>query len=343
MKRKMEAGVSQRKTGAKALLALLLSLALLTGCEAVLPGDTGTPAPEVSSGQGDMAGFAPDLSPQADEAAFTYVEVPLYFRMREESMLARETRTVRVPTDRRLESVLIEAMIEGPSASLLELTGVFNAGTEVVKVEESGTLLTVTLGRTFLDKPADAPLNWQNNASWRTEVLLRRRLALLAIVNTITEITDFIEVQFLIQESAADLSGRRILRSELYEGAYGDTVMPPIRRDEQALLTHFNTAAIILESWLTKDFTRLYQFVAERPTEAEFQEKVITIDRSLIEFAMLAGNVFEDGQSAVLTAELRISGAGGTVVIGQYPIHMKLENGVWRIPYEKLIKLMEAT
>lgn len=324
-----------------ALLAALLCVGLLGGCAQEAAPSAATPSPEPAQDQ-------PEISPAAGSAMAEQRTVPLYFRMQGEALLARETRTLRIPYDKQPEAVIIEALIDGPSASLLDLVGVFNAGTRV-SVSASGSTLTVILSRSFLDTPSDAPANWESDAAWRAEVLLRRRLALLSIVNAITESTQYTAVQLLVRETNdLESAGVRVPLSTFTEEVDDETaLLGPVTRDEASLLTHHNTAQAILESWHTRDFERMYRFVAQmdgdRPAESEFLLLLAAMPGSLSEYSLSPGSVSADGQTAILTADITRSDEGGQWRLENYPLCLTLENGLWKIPYATLLRMLEAT
>lgn len=323
-----------KKQGAIMLMVTLCTL-FLSGCSVLTP-PASTPAPV------ERGAATPEILPKADANDTEKNEVSLYYRMQGESMLVRETRTVLLPMDTQLEQVLIQALIDGPSPHLLTMNGLFNPGTKVVSVSQSGSLLTVTLSKEFLDTPADAPANWNTNFSWRSEVLLRRRLALSSIVNTITEATDYTSIQLLVQQNQEDTVGRRIPRSDVFETAVGDVLLTPTSRDEHSILTHFNTAVAILNSWRSKDYSRLYRYISECPTEAAFQQEIVNYNRSLTNFSLTPGILSSDGTSAVLSAMLEYTDINGVVLVENYPIHLICEEGLWKMRYATLLKLMEA-
>ncbi len=324
-----------KKRGAILLLASLGAL-FLSGCSVLVP-PISTPAPV------EMALNTPQILPKADASDTEKKEMSLYFRMQGESMLVRETRTVMLPVDTQLEQVLIQALIDGPSPHLLNMNGLFIPGTKVISVSQSGSLLTVTLSPEFLDTPADAPANWNTNFSWRSEVLLRRRLALSSIVNTITEATDFTAVQLLVQQNNEDTVGRRIPRMEIYEATEGDALLTPVSRDEHSILTHFNTAVAILNCWRGKDYSRLSRYICESPTEAAFQQEIVNHNRSLTNYSLTPGIISSDGTSAVLSAMLEYTDVNGVVLVENYPIHLICDEGLWKMRYATLLKLMEAS
>lgn len=328
---------SKRNKGVVYLTAALLCLGLLSGCQSrpEPPVDAATAAPQTEI-------QLPEIQPAAQESERDRRQAPLYFRMRGEDMLARETRTVQVPKDKQLEQVLVESLIEGPSASLLDLTGVFIPGTKVLAVESDGDTLAVTLSREFLDTPVDAPSNWSDDPAWRAEVLTRRRLALESIVDTITEATTFTAVQLLVQQDADSTVGQRIDRGLIYGQYAGDPALTPVFRDEAHILNHYNSAAVILESWRDKDFSRMYRYIIGKPTEAAFQQEMIAMANSLVNYELSPGMVAEDGQSAVLSAWLSYTDARGITRELSCPVHLTMENGLWKMTYATLLRLMEA-
>ena len=325
----------------KALALMLAACCLLGGCAAkdalqdALPAATETGAAQV------------DIPSGTGGSRVETREVALYFRAQGEDLLARETRKIYISRDERLEKAIVRAMIDGPSASLLDLSGTFNPSTEVLSVFETGTILNVTLSRAFLSSPTDVPADWYNYASWREEVMTRRRLSLAAVVLAITDATEYTAVQFLAQERTDDLTGKRILRKEIFFGETDDSaVLGPMTREEGLLLTQYNSAQVILESWRAKDYARLYRFTAQgdgkRPTQEAFNQELSSMPRALIDFTLEPGSVSEDGQTAVMTVNLTCQSQGATLEISAYPLHLLRENGLWKIDYQALKRMMEA-
>ncbi|HML46524.1 MAG TPA: GerMN domain-containing protein [Clostridia bacterium] len=325
----------KRRFGGLLLLGLLL---ILSGCQgapptAMLVQSAQTPAPEEAA---DASGVT-----RSDEHT-----VALYYRLQGEDMLARETRTIALPNDYRLESRLIELLIEGPRASNLELTGLFPANTRLISVSEQDTMLFVTLSQEFLSTPHDMPVNWRDDRSLYEEVLARRRLAVDSIVNTLTECTEYTSVQLLIQPNVQEAYGQRIARKEIYASETDSTLLfGPVYRSESMILTHYNTANIIL-SWQQKNWERLYRFVANkqgRPTAEAFEQEMDERRISLFSYSISPGHVSSDGQKAIFSVQLGLSGADGVhQIITSVPLAFTLEQDIWKISYETLVRLMQA-
>ena len=271
--------------------------------------------------------------------------IPLYFRVQGEDYLARETRTLSIPYDRQAAEIILEALVDGPSAGLQDLTSVFVPGTKVLSMRASGNLLTITLTSEFLAQPKDAPLSWEADPNWNREVLLRRRLALQSLVNSVVETSQYTAIQFMVQTSASNDNGTRLHLSDLYPDITGDSLLGPMYRSEQMILTHYNTAELILECWKSRDYQRMYHFVSEtagRPTENSFIQEMNDLTRVLSGYSLSAGTVSADGNAAVLETYLNIFESGNMIVLQSYPLRMECENGMWKITYASLMQMMEA-
>lgn len=324
------------------LLLGLLMLLLLGGCKsaqptALLVSPTQTPMAEETAAVDEISGVT-----RSDEHT-----VALYYRLQGEDMLARETRTVVLPNDYRLESRLVELLIEGPRASNLELTGLFPANTRLISVTEQDTLLFVTLSQEFLSTPHDMPVNWRDDRTLYEEVLTRRRLAVDSIVNTLTESTQYTSVQLLIQPNVQEAYGQRIARKEIYASETDPTLLfGPVYRSESMILTHYNTANVLLSSWQQKNWERMYRFVVnreERPTAEAFEQEMDERRISLFSYSISPGHVSSDGRKAIFSVQLGLSGADGVhQVITSMPLELTLEQDIWKITYNTLVRLMRA-
>lgn len=311
------------------------------------PAPTPQPTPEPTEEELADDDLTPEIPPNTDTSFVDWREVSLYFRMQEESMLACETRNVSFPKDSRVEDELIKALLRGPSASMLELTSLFPPGTQLIKTWQNESMLFVTLSKEFLGAPVNAPLMWETDTYWRPEVYLRRQLALASIVNTVTEMTNFTSVQFLVADQGDDVTGRRLQYSEIYDvNDPPSNLLAPLRRDESRILTHHNTAGLLLGAWQQQTFTRLYRYVAQeasqRPTEAAFVEEMESVGRTLISHTTTPGSVSYDGTSAVFVLSYEYVGENGKAYVQDYPLRLVRERGIWKITYAELLRLMEA-
>lgn len=323
----------------QSIVLMLVLVSMLSGCS-IQQSLEGTYAQQPSFEPGVQV---PIISPYQETYQRNPQAMSLYYRMRGENLLTREMSYVDMLSDKTIEESLIQALIYGPSPSLMELTGVFIPGTKIVRIGSEGDILLVTLSHHFLDTPVDMPENWRDVPSLREEVLLRRRLALASIVSTITDETNYTSVQLFIAIDEKDTSGRRISRSEIYDDANSNTLLAPVVRSEEYLLTHHSAADIILDSIQNRDYERLYRFVADPPTEDTFLQEMYAFRSTLTAFTLSAGMVSSDGQTAMLVADLTFANSSGILLEQHFPLRITHENNLWKIQYEMLRKIMEAT
>lgn len=329
-----------KKLGAILLATLVLTL---SGCSARL--DIERPLQQITYEPGVSM---PVISPyqQTDPKSYrTYPEATrewaLYYRVRDEDFLVRVMSSVDI-RDNMLEESLIEALINGPKSGLAELIGVFPAGTRIIDTASEGDTLLLTLSYHFLDAPSNMPAGWRDNPSQKSEVYLRRRLALASIVSTITEETRYSAVQLYITSDENDAIGRRISRSEIFENE-SDILLSQIKRSEEYLLTHFNAADIILRSVQTKNIDTLYKFISGFPEENTFLSEIFGNGNRLTAYSLSSGMVSNDGQNAILIANLVFENTGGETRDEEFAFRIEQENSLWKIKYDTLKRMMEAT
>lgn len=314
------------------LLPLLLMCLLLCGCTAHDP-----IAPMASIGD-ELAIPAPDGSaaiPREDT-------VTLWFRLGTEPLLAPETRTLSLSPTASFELTLLQALTGGPAAASTELTGVFPPGTRVTAAHRQGRTLFVTLSRQIMNDFADEPKDWAARADWAEEVPLRRLLGMQAIAATVTENCAVDEVVILVEQSQPGSDSLR-LRQRYYRTISDETALAaPLRRDESLLLTPHNTARVILSCWQSRNWARLYQFVARtdpadgtaRPGYDAFAQQMSALPH-LTGFTISPGSVSADGQRAVLAAEVALLDEGDAATAA-WTLQLHRERGLWRIGLSEL-------
>jgi hypothetical protein len=263
--------------------------------------------------------------------------VALYFRYQDSSFLAPEARIVVVQRNESLEKAIVQALIAGPLNT--ELSPLFPAGSEVVSTTTQDGTLFVTLNEAFLGRYADEPGNI-STGPWKTEGPERRRLCLDAMAATLTEAGLCERVQLLVQRDSGQPVSMRLQAGFLNRSA--DTaLLPPAVRDEGVLLTPHNTAECILNAWLQQDWDTLSLFSVHAPGEQSMFEAFESAG-VLVGFALSAGSVSYDGQSAVLTADLTLRGDARDAQISGYPLRLIREEGLWKMDYQALLNMMQA-
>lgn len=263
----------------------------------------------------------------------------LYYRFLDSDMLAGESRALTVQRDMSNELAVLQALLEGPSADNPELRRLFEDNVTVEDTTSSGDTLFVTLNEKVLDD--GIPSDWQLNEAWVTEAPLRRMLSMQSIANTITENFDYSHVQIMIsRENASD---SRLDRSFFLTGQTGPS--DSFTRDESCLLTAYRTASVILQAWQERDYETLYAFTASyadfevKPIYESFLE-ALNGSPALSSFSLSPGNVSEDGQQAVMSLSIDLNRAGQSESITAYPLRLVRENGIWKITWYYLRRLM---
>lgn len=263
--------------------------------------------------------------------------VTLYFRFLDSAYLAGETRIITVRPDESLEQAIVSALLDGPSAGQIELTRLIGDDVTIEDISVSGDMLFLTLNSRFLRD--GVPDNWQAQQDWAQEAPLFRQLTLQSIVATITENLPYSGVQVLI--STPGESSARLDRSYYLRGDMGPA--DPLLRDDTLLMTPARVTENILEAWKNRDFASLHamtaSFAYERPVQQDFASAVDAAP-PLMDYSISDSNVSADGQHATVTVSLTFLQNEISVPLTAYPLHLVRDNGLWKISYETLLRLM---
>ena len=287
------------------------------------------------------------LSAQAQEEQPIKLSATLYFRYRSTGYLAREVRELNASRTISDEMALINALVEGPGSLSPQLSPLFPAGTHALSTAVEGETLFVTFNEQLLGRYADEAVIFSTDYS-QGEGRLRRRLAMAALVNTLTESGLYSRVQVLVrQESYITSSMRLSMRYYLLED---DSLPPPLTRQESYILTPQVSAQIFLEGWLSGDIASGLRMVrgsesralAAIPSEFELRQMMEQAPR-LADFVATPGSIALDGQSAVVSVSLHLLRDDGSErMIENKPLRMIQREGIYAIPYESFEGLLEA-
>lgn len=324
----------------KALACIVLALAIVLAAPSVIrlarerleAARQGTPAPTDTQ--------TPSFE-LASEGVRDAQEATLYFRFGQTQTLGMERVQLDISREETVASLIVQRLIEGPSASHGQLSGVFPQGTQVISIGAEGSTAFVTLSSAFLGRPDGAPAGWEDSAAWQEEAALRRRLAVQSVVLSLTEDGRYQRVQFYVADSDDD-APRRI---ELYwfytEQADPATVLAACGRDEAAMLTPHRALEMILDAWQMKDWATLYALLTDTPSLSAFEARMKEIDATLLSYEASAGTVSADGRRAtlVLDAQTRAGEAGDAQIIREaVPLTRISDN--WTMTLDTLLSLM---
>ena len=318
----------------------IVGAALLLCCAFMLAGCMNSP-PDVllregTDGQRLISASTQDLIPDSQK-------ITLYFRYGDSAYLAPEQHEIQFKRNESIEKDIVAALIQGPSASAVSLSGLFPPGTEVVAASAQGDTLFITFNEAFLGRYADEPSDAASGES-----ILRRQLCLQSLAATLTEEGLCAQVQVLVYRSTVQGASMR-LQAGYLDRSNDETLLPPVTRDESRLLTPYNTARLILQAWQAQDWTSLYDLTAKEGENAEKTRvgeqsafDAFSAARPLAEFDLSPGNVSFDGQTAVLTAVLTVRDQGMDQTVRGYPLLLCREAGVWKMDYNRLLNMMNG-
>ncbi len=285
-----------------------------------------------------VPGLAMNLhAASAGEGNTDQVQATLYFRYLNEPMLAAEDRMLTVQRDESVELAIVRALVEGPSAGGSELRRLLPANASVQSVTSRNDILFVTFDDALLRD--EVPTNWREFADWQTEAPIRRMLALQSIAASITELFPYTGIQILVYRTDEVQTNLRLENSYFLTDQEG--LSDPIARNEDYILTPYNTVKHLLDAWQQHDFERLYHYVSEqeKPSYAIMKE-LLESANALTAFSVSAGSVSTDGARATLTLSLRTLAGGISTETNAFPLHLTQDHGIWKIDYAQLIALM---
>ena len=283
---------------------------------------------------------AQDINPKAEAASKDTKDVTLYFSYNGEYMLAGETRTIDVPVNETLETAVVQALIDGPSADRDELVGLFWDDVELVNTETNGNILLVTLNEAFASGVPDGDIILED-----TDAAQQKKLAIKAIVNTIVEMGTYSRVQIYVDRENGT---GRITKAEAGWVDEGGGLLDPQGRDAELILTPENTLYKALDLYGKKDWAALYDFTAatspdgaQKPDIDEFSEALDNADNVLQSFFVNGLSVFYDGQTAVVMLDYTIkTREGHTVKDTNVPILLVREKDIWKVSYHALLGVL---
>lgn len=320
------------------MLVLLSALCLLSGCAS-------SANPLLAAEATDAPGLNMRLhAAKANELSADSIEATLYFRYLDEPMLASETRVLTVGRDETVEKAIVRALIEGPSAGRSDLRRLFPEDLVVESTVSRDSILFITFNST-LQRTGDIPQNWQDDPAWQIEAPLRRYLAMMSIVNSITESYSYTGIQVLMHDTGDARTSMRLENSFYLGGTEGLSDM--LMRDESCLLTPKNALELLLGAWLEKNYERMALYLtdsedgAEKPAYAQLLE-TIQSGASLTAYQTGQGTVSLRGSRAVVAAQMTLRKQSGEELrFTGYPMRLMNVGGIWMLPMNELMRLVQ--
>lgn len=320
----------------KRLILLLAALLILAGCSA-LPLSHSTTATNVP-------GTNPVLpEAEAPSSLDSRETATLYFRFLGEPYLAPEARVITHSPSRPYELSLLTELLSGPGTHSADLTALFPAGTQVLSTVTQGRTLFVTLSREIMNPyPDDAALS-------PAEQQLRRRLCMQSLVATITENCDIDQVQILVEQTDASGSSMRLQARYFLADPLSTSPVGPMTREDALLLTPGNTMEVICSLWRSRDWQRLYQYIALRDPatgmdRVSYRDFVTAMENQplLTNFSLQGGSVTAPGDQATYTLSATTLQNNRETQHQGCILRLNRENGIWRVTLAQLTGWLEV-
>lgn len=289
-----------------------------------------------------------DAVPELDSAHALSRETTarVWYRFGEEPMLASEERTISRRPNETYETALLRVLLGGPTLGATELEGLFPTGTRVISTARQGDMLFVTLSYQLMNFYSDEPENWRKDAQWTAEMQLRRRLAMQAIVATVTENTTAQQVVILVEQREETTDSMRLREKYYLLDEKDESLAQPLVRDESVLLTASGTMQTILTALTAQDYPRLYRYLAPYDTESgDERPEYDAFVEQMQSFAPITSSAASNGSVSTTTAVFVLSGTrlqqGREVPFAGHTLRLTRQNGLWRISMRELMTLME--
>lgn len=267
--------------------------------------------------------------------------VSLYFRYENSAYVAPEYREIEVKHTESLEKALVNALMSGPLPGNTSFKSPFPAGTEAISVLAEGSRLFVTLSKEFIN-----PLPGEESGSplARGEAILRRQLAIAALVNTLTETGEFSSVQVLVPNQQS--SGSSLRLNQRYYLEDSDYIPPPFSRQEEAILTPGRALEYILGFWGRQDWAGLARLVAMSPEELTAGRQAVDLKQLplLLSFDVSSGTTGPKGDYALVLADAQLKLEDGRELgKAAFPMRLLKRNQAWVLSLSSMERLTEAS
>lgn len=285
------------------------------------------------------------LGVYAQEKAYTENVYVLYYQFSDTGYLSTDTRYVAEEQSSKTEYNLINALIQGPSSDMAELRGIINSKTKLLNVTTNRDYIYVTLSKEFLALPDYAGENWQSDPKTAARVYQSRRLAVYAIVNTLTENGVYSRVQIYIDTQGTN-NGEKLTRREM--GFVGDgkenQLLEPLARSMDVVMTPYNTLSLFMQMLFENKYDTAYELLAKNlsgaekvPSLSDFISLMSLSTNRITNYKIKSDfNVSSDAMSAVMLLDYTVQMKDGAVYCTDIPVVLRRQNEMWKVPYSIL-------
>lgn len=278
-----------------------------------------TPSPTQERADGTF-----EINALPDEGSAVTEKVSLYYRYGSLPYIAKQTREVTASPDENLLLVIANELFSGPDAGHPELKPLFHSQTRAIAVSESDSTLTILLNDAVYLSLSDEPSNWKSDEGWKSEILLRRHMALESLALTLTQFGKYSRIMVLVQNSR-DISITERLTSRFFGDNFAK-VLSPLTRTTEYLLSPKKTAEIAIDALMQKDAETLEAVIVESDRQYARPSSFPTI----FSFTVKDAEVLSGSGDAVAECEITYSRQGVEKTI-TYPLLLINDNDIWKV------------
>ena len=276
------------------------------------------------------------ISPVPENIASTDNIINFYYGYNDEQFLVCDSRSMSIKDNEDGISTVLNALIGGPQSANSSFTTLINGDTRIVDISENDNYLFITFSSDFLAQPDDF-----RNSGMRENV--RRYLAVYSVIDTVLEYSNYDFVQIFIDRDNTG-AGTPITNEEC--GLSGDESFEARGRNGSIILNEINTVKEIMASIESKDWNRLYDFVAyedadgsDRPSYNDFRN-AITADNVSISNTEVIGQAWAtDGiHTRIFVNFTQSSASMQPSYRNDLSVGIVRERSLWKITYSELMK-----
>ncbi len=278
--------------------------------------------------------FMPQINPYSQNTG-NMQSVTLYFPVAGEPYLSSYTTTIEVHADTgdTLQEALMRELIKGPLQGL-SLDAVFSSNLRKESMQRTGNMLSIVLTKDLLTL----------GEGTSDDSALKKKLAIYAIVNTMTKNGDISQVQILV-DMDDNGKGRAPSRQQAGFLDSDDTeLLGPLGFSNSWLLTPSSAAQIVLDAGKSKDAERMLRMLDSTvlmPDEAKLRSNLQDSNILIVDYFIANVQLNADNVQATVYVDIKYELMDGSIKqVFNQPIALKRERSIWKVDYQSVEPLL---
>lgn len=310
---------------------------LLIVCVSILVLSMSACASIISEVKDTVSESLPPIDPEAGVSK--EADVTLYYRLANEDALVALNQTITVHANEYVEEAILRQLLEGPPAFMTDLSSVVPVGTQLVEVTPEGAILYVTLSKELLDVSI--------NAKTREEINAEHRLAIHAIVNSLTANSAYSRVQVMVDMDGVG-SGTRIPGSLL--GFESSQLLEPMQFNSDIIATPKSIVEFALTHMQAQELAQAYTLFLEsetggfqKPDYATFETQMLSMG-NILSYTVHNYEIVQDKRSARVWFNMNWVTRDGVEYNAEYlTMDLQMEGGLYKIGYNALMQILQGS